>query len=548
MNSIDAIETSRLERQTQLDSQKSHAQRNRQGQFATPPTLAAEIVRASLEIFPPGLPIRFLDPAFGTGSFYSALLRLLTPNRLATAQGFEIDEHYGRDALNLWESTQLQLTIADFFELDVPKTSGEKSNFLVCNPPYVRHHHFSLQTKECLQRLVAKYVGLRVNGLAGLYCYFMLHAHNWLADDGLACWLVPSEFMDVNYGKEVKRYLSEQVTLLRIHRFDVHDVQFDDALVSSVVVWFKKSPPLKGGTVAFTFGGSLSAPTNSILIPVSELKSDSKWSKLATRTSSHDSPGSGRTLSDLFQIKRGLATGANKFFILSREEICRHEIPSEFLVPILPSPRYLDSDEVTADDFGNPMLDKKLFLLDCKLPEPQVKESYPGLWAYFEIGKHQGVHRGYICTHRSPWYSQENRPPSRLLCTYMGRSDTKTSRAFRFILNHSQARAANVYLLLYPKPSVLEAIAENRDLLRVLWKSLNSMSIELLIQKGRSYGGGLHKLEPSELSQAPADALLASLPSTVLSSDSQCDLFVGSAEQLNEASPDLAPSISAREK
>lgn len=530
MNAFEIIETNRLGRQAQLDSEKTHAERNRQGQFATPPTLAMEIVRASLQMLSPDEPIRFLDPAFGTGSFYSSLLRLLTPDRLTIAHGFEIDEHYGRDALSLWESTQLRLSIADFFELDTPKTNEEKSNLLVCNPPYVRHHHFPLQTKERLQRLVAKNVGLRVNGLAGLYCYFMLHAHNWLADDGLACWLVPSEFMDVNYGKEVKRYLSEQVTILRIHRFDVHDVQFDDALVSSVVVWFKKSPPQKQASVAFTLGGSLTSPTNSTLIPLSDLKPDRKWSKLAMRQSSHDTPGSGITFSDLFQIKRGLATGANSFFILSPEEIDRHDVPSEFLAPILPSPRYLDSDEVVADESGNPVLGKKLFLLDCKLSEAHVRESYPKLWAYLETGRQQGIDRGYICTHRSPWYSQENRPPSPLLCTYMGRSDTKTSRAFRFILNHSQARAANVYLLLYPKPSVLKAIAERPELLRVLWKALNSMSIEMLIENGRSYGGGLHKLEPSELSQAPADGLLDLLPSTVFSSSSQSDLFVSTAD------------------
>ena len=467
MNAIELIETERLERQSQLDSSKSRAERNRQGQFATPPMLAEEIVRVCQKMLPHDQPIRFLDPAFGTGSFYSALLRLLPADRIAHAQGFEIDEHYGSDALNLWKPTRLQLTIADFFVLDVPKTNEEKANLLVCNPPYVRHHHIPSQAKKRLQNSVRKHVGLRLNGLAGLYCYFMLHAHTWLADDGLACWLVPSEFMDVNYGKEVKRYLSEQVTLLRIHRFDVHDVQFDDALVSSVVVWFKKSLPQvydlveEHGIVGLTFGRSLTSPTRSITIPLSDLKHESKWSKLAERPPSRTLK---RTiLSDLFLIKRGLATGANSFFILSPEEATSHQIPSEFLVPILPSPRYLDSDEIAADELGNPRLDKKLSLLNCKLPEGQVKESYPSLWAYFETGKRQGIHTGYICTHRTPWYSQENRPPSPLLCTYMGRSDTEASRAFRFILNRSRATAANVYLLLYPRSFVLKAIDDNPE-------------------------------------------------------------------------------------
>lgn len=38
-------------------------------------------------------------------------------------------------------------------------------------------------------------------------------------------------------------YLLKQVTLLRIHRFDPADIQFGDAVVSSAVVWFRKTPP-----------------------------------------------------------------------------------------------------------------------------------------------------------------------------------------------------------------------------------------------------------------------------------------------------------------
>ena len=88
-------------------------------------------------------------------------------------------------------------------------------------------------------------IGISVSGLAGLHCYFLCLAHEWMADDGLAAWLIPGEFMDVNYGRVVKEYLLNNVTLLKIHRFDPQDVQFDDALVTSTVVWFRNRLPRK---------------------------------------------------------------------------------------------------------------------------------------------------------------------------------------------------------------------------------------------------------------------------------------------------------------
>jgi hypothetical protein len=35
-----------------------------------------------------------------------------------------------------------------------------------------------------------------------------------------------------------RRYLTDQVTLMRVHRFDPADVQFSDALVSLAVLMF----------------------------------------------------------------------------------------------------------------------------------------------------------------------------------------------------------------------------------------------------------------------------------------------------------------------
>jgi adenine-specific DNA-methyltransferase len=108
----------------------------------------------------------------------------------------------------------------------------------------VRHHHIAADQKERLREACRHICGGRIDGLSGLYCYFIVLCHEWLAEDGLGVWLVPSEFMDVNYGLWIKRYLSERVTLLRIHRFDPNEVQFGDALVSSAVVFFRKKSPL----------------------------------------------------------------------------------------------------------------------------------------------------------------------------------------------------------------------------------------------------------------------------------------------------------------
>jgi adenine-specific DNA-methyltransferase len=518
--SIETVEIERLRIQNQLDGLKTQAERNKLGQFATPTVLATDILEYAKTLLSETEQIRFLDPAFGTGSFYAALLRSFPLSRIVKAWGYEIDPHYGQPASKLWRDTPLELKIDDFTKSSLPVSDNERANLFICNPPYVRHHHLSADQKLQLQISTKRITGLKLNGLSGLYCYFLLVSHAWLAEGGLAGWLIPSEFMDVNYGKQIKHYLLHQVTLLRIHRFNPDEVQFDDALVSSAVVWFRKQKPPKDHRVEFSYGGTLTNPELIENISVDTLNYAAKWSsfpKILTQNVFHYDNSKDRIkpkLADLFRIKRGLATGANKFFILSPRQITEYELPSEFLTPILPSPRYLLSDEIAADQNGHPILDLQLFLLTCNLPENQIKAEYPSLWKYLELGIQQDLHNRYLCRHRSPWYSQEQRPAAPFLCTYMGRrkSSLRNNRPFRFILNHSSATAPNVYLMLYPKPMLEKELKNNPALFRAVWQALQDISPDILMDEGRVYGGGLHKIEPNELANAPADNILAIIP------------------------------------
>lgn len=152
-------------------------------------------------------------------------------------------------------------------------------------------------------------------------------------------------------------------------------------------------------------------------------------------------------------------------------------------------------------------MDPRLFLLACNLPPERVEDEYPMLWSYLQEGMNRRIHERYLSLHRSPWYAQEHRPPAPILCTYMGRQTPGKDTPFRFILNHSRATAPNVYLMLYPRPALAAELRRSPDLLREVWTLLNQMAPEILIGEGRIYGGGLHKLEPRELANAPADGI-----------------------------------------
>lgn len=500
----DSKEYARLDLQAALDAQKSALDRNRLGQFATPTPLALDILAHAKKLLPRNKPVRFLDPAIGTGAFYSALLAVFGEKRVDAATGFEIDPHYGKPAQALWSKSGVDYRLADFTRANPPNRAEGLYDLLICNPPYVRHHHLAVDEKPRLQELSEKACGVRVGGLAGLYCYFLALSHAWMREGSVAGWLIPSEFMDVNYGRAVKDYLLHKVNLLHIHRFDPKDVQFGDALVSSAVVWFRKETPPKEHRVLMTFGGSLLNPRESETVDASALYRRHKWTR--TQAESDKSLLESPRLGDFFSIKRGIATGDNSFFILDRKSIEERDLPIELFRPILPSPRYLTQEEILSDKTGKPLLDRELYLLDCRLQEEEVRRKFPSLWAYLQSGKPSVADR-YLCRSRNPWYSQETRPAAPFLCTYMGRGRGEDKKPFRFLFNRSSATAANVYLMLYPKEPLARAMNATPSVAREVWKFLNRITPEDMLSEGRVYGGGLYKMEPKELANVQAGIL-----------------------------------------
>jgi DNA-binding transcriptional regulator YdaS (Cro superfamily) len=525
-NSI--LESRRQVIQAAIDTCKSAVERNRLGQFATPHALAVDVARYVESLVGRGNDsFRFADPAIGSGSFFSAAIMVFGSKRITSAVGMELDPAFADAAHDLWSGAGLKVMSGDFTRIVGNGACPAAPNLMLANPPYVRHHHISREDKKRLQALTFKLTGVEINGLAGLYVYFVLLATAWLEEGGIAAWLIPSEFMDVNYGAALKAFLSDRVSLLRVHRFDPDEVQFGDALVSSAVLVFRKTPPTDAHAVEFTFGGTLAEPQARDLVPRQRLRESRKWTTYPSHAGNDRQPlaeGSGPTLGDFFRVQRGIVTGCNKFFVLDRDNAKSLGLPDTCLRPILPSPRHLKTTCVEADVDGYPLLEDPLCVIDCNLPEHMVEAQHPALWKYLQTACALGIMDGYLIGKRSPWYRQEQRAPTPFLCTYMGRGADEKS-PFRFIWNRSNAIATNLYLMLYPQKGLATMLRRHPERAQTVHRLLSEVTAHELRGEGRVYGGGLNKIEPAELARISAAAWVTLWPEITIDVQAQGNLF-----------------------
>src|SRR5512146_807945 len=154
------IEALRQTEQARLDRLKSAAERNRWGQFATPFELALSLTRYAHQVHRQRA-IRPLDPAIGTGAFFSALSRTVPTKTIEAAAGVEVDPPFAEAAEKLWSTHGLQVIRGDFTKQKPPK---QRFNLVLTNPPYVRHHHLDTTEKDRLKARLAHLLHLEISG------------------------------------------------------------------------------------------------------------------------------------------------------------------------------------------------------------------------------------------------------------------------------------------------------------------------------------------------------------------------------------------------
>ena len=476
----------KLEKKIVLKKEKN--ERKQFGQFSTPIELAKDIVLHTLK-YVESKQLTFLEPAIGSGAFLSALLEVRAKEKtdIDAIHGIDIDNDYLTIAKKFQEQNKNSIfTNCNFLEVK----PSNKYNLLISNPPYVRHQRLTYEQKQKYGSEIKNNLGIDVSGLSDLYIYFILGSHCWVDKNGIVSWLIPAEFLDVNYGTALKKYLLEKVTLLNVHIFDQSTTLFDSATVSSAVITYKMALPPDEHNINFTFGNDINSPSFSLTYNPMEFKTLKKWSQTKKKSISKHK----FKISDFFYVKRGIATGDNKFFILNENTINSYGIETEVLTPILPSPRYLKEDLIYSNEDGIPILDNQQFLLNVDLLPEEVESRYPNAWRYLKLGIGTTSER-YINKNRKVWYWQEKRLPAPIIMSYMSRSRTPGELSFRFIRNFSKAIVPNSYLMLYPKNNSLF----DEYSLDEVYNALLKIEQGQFDFNGRKYGGGLKKIEPREL-------------------------------------------------
>jgi len=426
-----------------------------------------------------------LDPAFGLGIFARAIRKA---NKDCVIKGFDIDENILHEAKEIFEDeANTTLFLKDYMFNDW----GNRYDGIICNPPYFKFHDYDNKTtlKEIEEKL-----GLKLNGFTNLYTLFLLKSAYQLNENGRAAYIVPSEFLNSDYGKLVKSYLIKNKLLRYIIVFDFEENVFDDALTTASILLFANDK--EKSEVEFINIKTLdelnslqkkiqSYPKNKAekAFAFSELNPEIKWrayyqKQNATRFKNLV------PFSNYGKVVRGIATGANEYFTFNQSKAKQHDIDEKFLLPCITRSVDINGSFFTKENFEElKQQDKNIFLFNAT-------EQNEALSKYILKGEAEEINKKFLTASRNPWYSLEKRKPSPIWVSVFNRN------GLRFIRNEANISNLTTFHCIY-----LNLFSEQKvDLLFAYL--LTDISKEIFNDNRREYGNGLHKFEPNDINKA----------------------------------------------
>lgn len=459
-----------------------------------------------------------LDPAAGSGVLVTAALRRLVKLgrdlSKAANQIFAIEknekhiETLSKNIFNEFSISLPNLQSANFFKVSIksrmdltsfiePQTLQSETiplvNAIIANPPYIRYHHFKNKTRELALQRAKESAQVNLPALSSAWAPFLAYSTSFLEKYGRIGFVLPSELLQVDYASEIRSMLLQRFEKIYLITFESNI--FQDALEEVILLLAEGQGPAKGlYHASVTNEAHLTSFTDVFQIKENRLNlvGSDKWiplllheSQLNAFNEALDHPNV-ISLGDVASIDIGVVTGANSFFLQSKKEVNKRKLDSKYLRRIISRAKHLN---------GKFIIDRTEFRLLCDKGEPVFlftsDEAFDKLddaaRSYIEKGVKLKLNERFKTRIRVPWYSVPLGEIPDAFLTYMSHFCP------RFVGNNVEALSTNtihrVFFSENLKTLPLECVCLS------FYNSLTLFSVELF---GRSYGGGVLKLEPSE--------------------------------------------------
>ena len=456
---------------TTFEAKASPSDEKLRGGYYTPAPIAAFVSDWVTKAGP-----NVLEPSCGDGNILE-YLALRSPSTVGV-------ELFPEEAAKASARTAVDVTVGDFFDWF---TSDRRGTFdgVAGNPPYIRFGNWAEPSRTNALDLMRS-VGMKPNKLTNAWVPFVVASVVACRVGGRVGLVIPAELMQVGYAAELRQYLIDQCSAVNVVCF--RRLVFPGILQEVVLLLAEKGEgPARIQVVEVDDADSLATLDVGSATVRAPLHEREKWTKYLLDAPQIDAIRALRADDRLSPMERfasvdvGVVTGRNSFFVMP-PAAARSKRLSDLVIPLVARSAqvtgitYTEQDHDAAGEAGN-----RTALLDAR---GVSLSSHRGLREYVALGEEQEVHTGYKCRIRKEWW----------VVPSIWEADAFMLRQIhthpRVIANLTRATSTDTVHRM--------RMAEGVDASKLAVASFNSITFAMSEVVGRSYGGGILELEPSE--------------------------------------------------
>jgi adenine-specific DNA-methyltransferase len=366
-------------------------------------------------------------------------------------------------------------------------TNDAQFDCVLGNPPFIRYQFVPPEERKSAEAQL-KRQNLELAGVSNLYIPFVLLSMLRLRAGGAFAMVLPSEVLCTTSGEQVRSALLANLDDMQVDLFPRE--AFPDILQDIAVFSGRKrySPSLEG-QVRFAEHTRTGVNTWAHRVTLD----DRKWMRFLLDHAQLDVLREAQALEavarmgDVAKFSVSIVTGANAYFTVDSQTVAANQMDT-WAKPLMA--RSYDSPGLVfrADDHASAVShNRRAWLLDFEAQAPDP-EAHEGAAAYLRSGEGAGLAERYKCRIRSPWYRVPHVWAGELMMS------KRASLHHRVILNEASVLTTDT---VYRGAMLPSYAGRERDLVAGFHNSLTLLSAEI---EGRTYGGGVLELVPSEIS------------------------------------------------
>lgn len=426
-----------------------------------------------------------LEPSAGDGAFIRGVAR----SSWRSAATMVCVEKSPVEAARCTEAAQsldvnCEVVPASFF--DWTSSSSSQFDCVLGNPPFIRYQFVPPSDRATAEALLLKH-RVKLAGVSNLYIPFVILSMKKLRVGGAFVMVLPSEVLCTTSGEQVRSALLSGLEDLQV---DLYQREAFPGILQDVAVVSGRKRAGSSESASVRFVEHASGGTQIWEHRIS--LNDKKWMRflldsesLATLAYAIEHATVHR-LSDVAKFSVSIVTGANGFFTVDRQTLLDHQL-GPWAKPLMA--RSYDSEGLVftlSDHTFAAQMNRPAWLLDFGPYNPDPT-SHSGATTYLRKGERSELPKRYKCRIREPWYRVPHIWAGRLMMS------KRANLHHRVILNDASVLTTDTVYRGEMRPAFA---GRERDLVAGFHNSLTLLSAEI---EGRTYGGGVLELVPSEI-------------------------------------------------